>query len=303
MLLALFVTLHVHSQEERTVVLDKMDPYAGNYIYVAPKSKEIKGVLILIAGFGQYSTNTFSETKLEEETFKNGILTISFAAGNKLYADSVTELRLNNVIKDIVNRFQVSPESFVLGGYSAGGMIALRYVERCNEFPDNYPIKPAGVFMVDSPIDIFSIWDQLKESYNNHYSEPAYLEAEYALKFIEDDFGIPSENIETYSELSAFSMNKAYGTNEVFLYETPVRAYHDVDIPWRLINRNQTVHLSNYEVTAELINRLLLAGNEQAEFMQSFQTGYRSNGVRHPHSWSIVDEKELMIWMLRIISK
>jgi hypothetical protein len=38
-------------------------------------------------------------------------------------------------------------------------------------------------------------------------------------------------------------------------------------------------------------------GNKRAEFMQSFKTGYRSNGQRHPHSWSIVDEKELIVWM------
>ena len=97
-------------------------------------------------------------------------------------------------------------------------------------------------------------------------------------------------------------MNKKYGENEKFLKNTSVRAYHDVDIAWRLINRNQTVHNSNYEVTAELINRLMLMGNKKAEFMQSFKTGYRSNGRRHPHSWSIVDEVEFIQWMKKIIN-
>jgi hypothetical protein len=80
-----------------------------------------------------------------------------------------------------------------------------------------------------------------------------------------------------------------------------VRTYHDVDISWRIINRNQTVHGSNYEVTAELINRLVLMGNSRAEFIQTFQTGYRSNGQRHPHSWSIVNEVELIQWMNKLI--
>ncbi|MBK8873530.1 MAG: hypothetical protein IPN13_06235 [Bacteroidetes bacterium] len=92
-------------------------------------------------------------------------------------------------------------------------------------------------------------------------------------------------------------MNKAYSQNEIYLKDIAVRTYHDVDIAWRIVNRNQTVHLSNYEMSAELINRLVLMGNKRAEFMQSFKTGYRSNGQRHPHSWSIVDEKELIVWM------
>ena len=91
--------------------------------------------------------------------------------------------------------------------------------------------------------------------------------------------------------------DRAYSENEKYLTNTAVRAYHDVDIAWRIINRNQTVHNSNYEVTAELINRLVLMGNGKAEFMQSFKTGFRSNGQRHPHSWSIVDEVECIAWI------
>ena len=96
-------------------------------------------------------------------------------------------------------------------------------------------------------------------------------------------------------------MDKKYGENEKFLKNTAVRVYHDVDIAWRLINRNQTVRESNYLVTSELINRLLLMGNKKAEFMQSYQTGYRSDGRRHPHSWSIVDEVGFTMWMKELI--
>jgi len=164
---------------------------------------------------------------------------------------------------------------------SAGGMVAMRYVELCNEFPDKFPIQPKGIFTVDSPIDIFTIYEQLEESAKNNYSEPAVEEAVRAMGFIKEDFGIPRDNVATYAKLTAFSMNKSYCKNEKYLKNIAVRTYHDVDIDWRIINRNQTVHRSNYEVTAELINRLVLMGNDKAEFMQTFQTGYRSNGQRH----------------------
>ena len=285
------------AQTLHKIVLDGKDFSSGYYFAVAPPTDSIAGVLVLLAGFGQRPEDSPPETKLHQEAYKNNILTIFYAGGNKLYADSITLLKLTNVMNDVLTRFKVKSNSFVIGGYSAGGMIAMRYVELCNEHPNKFPIQPKGIFTVDSPIDIFTIYEQLEENAKNNYSELAVEEAERAMEHIKNDHGIPKDHISTYAKLTAFSMNKEYCQNEIHLKNTAVRTYHDVDIAWRIKNRNQTVHGSNYEVTAELINRLVLMGNDKAEFMQSFQTGYRSSGARHPHSWSIVNEVELIQWM------
>lgn len=291
----------IHAQSIERISLNESDFYSGHYLAVAPPGDSISGVLVLLAGFGQVPENTPPETKLQNVAYANNILTIFAAAGNKLYADSTAQANLTAIITDVITRYKVKSNSFVLGGFSAGGMIALRYAELCNEFPDKFPIQPKGVFTVDSPVDIFTIWDQLEKSAKDNYSELAVEEAERAMKHIREDHGVPRENIAVYSKLTAFSMDKSYGENECYLKDTPIRTYHDVDIAWRIVNRNQTVHFSNYEVTAELINRLNLMGNMRAEFMQSFQTGYRSNGQRHPHSWSIVNEVEFIQWMKELI--
>lgn len=300
-LIQLFSSFVLEAQTLQKIELKKKEGQSDYYLAVAPKDDSIKGVLVLLAGFGQHPEHTPPETKLHNVAYVNNILTIFYAAGNKLYADSVTQERLTAVIKDIISRFKVKPNSFVLGGYSAGGMVAMRYVELCNEFPNQFPIQPKGVFTVDSPIDIFTIYEQLEESARNRYSELAVEEAERAISFIKKDYGVPRENVAIYSKMNAFSMDKSLGNNEIHLKNTAVRTYHDVDIAWRIKNRNQTVHLSNYEMSAELINRLVLMGNTKAEFMQTFQTGYRSNGQRHPHSWSIVNEVELIQWMRNLL--
>ncbi len=290
------------SQSTTKIILDKADTHSGYYLVAEPEKRDsIKGVLVLLAGFGQTPDHTIPETKLHLEAKSKNILTIFCAGGNKLYADSITQQKLSIILKDVISRYGVKPTDFVMGGYSAGGMIAMRYTELCKEFPDKFPIQPKGIFTVDSPIDIFTIYEQLEETARNNYSEIAVEEAVRAIAFIKNDFGVPRENIETYAKLTPFSMNKVYSQNEIFLKEIAVRTYHDVDIAWRIINRNQTVHLSNSEMSAELINRLVLMGNKRAEFMQSFKTGYRSNGQRHPHSWSIVDEKELIVWMEKLL--
>lgn len=288
------------TQTLKRIDLDSNDFFSGHYHVVEPKDS-ISGVLVLLAGFGQRAEDTPPETKLHHVTYTNNILTVFFASGNKLYADSITQEKLTAVLKDVINRYKVKTDKFVLGGFSAGGMIALRYVELCNEFPDKFPIQPKGVFVVDSPIDFFTIWNELEEAANNNFSEIAVEEALRAMKHIKDDHGDPHVNFKYYTELNPFSMDKKNGENEKYLKSTAVRVYHDVDISWWLQNRNQSVIQSNYLITSELINRLLLMGNKQAEFMQSYQTGYRSNGQRHPHSWSIVNDIECIQWMKGLV--
>lgn len=293
----LLVCQITYSQTLKRIDLDSNDFFSGHYLVVEPKSDSISGVLVLLAGFGQRAEDTPPETKLHLVGYNSNILTIFFAGGNKLYADSITQVKLTAVIKDVLKKYKVKTNNFMLGGFSAGGMIALRYVELCNQFPDKFPIQPKGVFVVDSPIDFFTIWNELEEAANNKFSEVAVEEALRAMKLIKDDHGDPRLNFKYYAEINPFSMDKKNGENEKYLKSTAVRAYHDVDISWWLQNRNQSVRQSNYLVTSELINRLLLMGNNKAEFMQSYQTGYRSNGQRHPHSWSIVDEVEFIKWM------
>jgi pimeloyl-ACP methyl ester carboxylesterase len=297
--LSLFIisTTSCRAQTVQDIVLDPSDSLSGHYLVVEPETKPIKGVLVLIGGFGNHVDQILPETKLETVAAANGLLTVVFAMGNRLYADSITQQRLSQVFRDVIRRYKVSPNAFVLSGYSAGGTVALRYVELCNEQPSKFPIHPLAVFLVDSPIDIFTLWEHVELSARTRYSRPAYEEADNAMAVMRSDMGVPRENVAAYARVNPFSMNPAYGEPEKALKNTPIRAYHDVDIAWRLVNRNQTVHNSNYEVTAELINRLMLMGNKRAEFMQSFKTGYRANGQRHPHSWSIVNEEECISWI------
>lgn len=297
MLTLLFVYDIACSQSVKKTVVNEKEFFSGYYLAVEPETGSPEGVLMLLAGYGQRAEDILPETKLQNVAYANNILTVAFAAGNKLYADSITQHNLSAVILDILARYKVDPQKFVIGGFSAGGMVAMRYVELCHEFPDKFPVKPTGVFTVDSPIDIFTIWNNLEASAKNQYTPEAAEEAERAMGFIKADHGVPVENVSFYSKVTAFSMDKKLGENEKWLREVAVRTYHEVDVAWRLVNRNQPVSESNYLVTSELINRLLLMGNTKAEFIQSDRLGYRSNGTRHPHSWSIVDEVECIQWI------
>ncbi len=287
-------------QSVKKIIVNEKDSISGYYLAVEPKLQpgdSIQGVLVLLSGFSQHAESIFPETKLPNVAYANNILTICFAAGFKLYADPKVQAEITAILKDVIARYKVRADKFIFGGYSAGGTIALRYTELCNQYPSRFPVRPKGVFLVDSPIDIFTLWDNEEEAIRQNFSEAAVEEAKEAIYRMQSQYGIPAENIEKYSLVSPFCMNKAYGENEKYLSHTAVRTYHDVDIAWRIVNRRQTVRNANFLVTAELINRLMILGNDKAEFIQCAGKAHRSNGMRHPHSWSVVEEVECLQWM------
>lgn len=287
--------------EINKVVIDSSDSDYGYYLSVEPK-ETIECVLVLFPGFSQNSESIFLDTEFHKYAFEQNILTIGFAGRMKLTADSILQEKINLVLSDVIKKTKIEKDKFVLGGFSAGGVIALRYTELCYQFPNEYPIRPKGVFMADSPVDLYHSWKLQEENIKNNYSEISVNEANWLKRYYREFYGAtPSENPNRYISLSPFSIDEKYGNNEQFLKDVAVRAYHDIDIEWRLTNRNQTAKFDNYVATSELINRLMIMGNNKAEFIQSFKTGYRRNGQRHPHSWSIVEEEECIDWIIEIV--
>jgi hypothetical protein len=106
-------------------------------------------------------------------------------------------------------------------------------------------------------------------------------------------------NRQRYLELSPFFSESDSLSNEQYLKDVPVRLYYDIDIDWQLKNRRNSFYDTKILDGSELVKRLLLLGNERAEFMAAKQAGMRSNGVRNPSSLSIVDEVECIEWIKR----
>lgn len=79
--------------------------------------------------------------------------------------------------------------------------------------------------------------------------------------------------------------------------------YCDPDILWALRERNRDYYDMNAADLSAMINFLNLNGNKEAEFIPALGKGYRLDGTRHPHSWSIVDPVDCLNWVLNILNK
>ena len=142
---------------------------------------------------------------------------------------------------------------------------------------------------------MLGIFNYFNRELDKNFSEAGTSEARFVKNLMLKEIGDPEIESDKYSALTPFDSTSSEIGNEQYLSEIGVRVYHDLDINWLLKERRRSLIDSNAFASSELINRLLLNGNEQAEFVIG-KTGFRSDGTRHPHSWSIVDEEEFIQW-------
>ena len=291
-------TLFAQSFEK--IILNESDELGGYYIAMEPIDP-IKGVLVLFPTRGYSPESIFIGTKLQNLAWANGLLTIAVSAGESFYADSKSVNNLNRTLNDVLERYEVDPDRFVIGGFGGGGMIGLRYTEYINEKPSDFPIRPQAVFAIDPAVDLINLWKYFEREIHNGISDVGIREAKFVLSELRQNIGELEDNIEVYAELTPFYTKNADLGNEQFLKDIPVRLYYDVDLEWYLENKLRSAYDLNFLDGSELIKRLRLLGNDKAEFIQATGKGFLFNGQRHPHSWSVLDEVEFIKWANTIL--
>lgn len=206
---------------------------------------------------------------------------------------------LNTTFKKAISKYQAPKDKIVIGGFSLGGMNAIRYVEISKENPDLTSIQPIAVYGIDPPLDWARIYYSFQRTKELNFSEVAVNEATDYLAKLDEQFGGSPEKVPNiYTKHSMYSKSVKEGGNAGFLIDTPIRIYSDPDIDWHLKEKQTDFYDINALDQTAMINELRILGNENAEFINALGKGYRLNGMRHPHSWSIAEPNELMDWII-----
>ncbi len=66
-------------------------------------------------------------------------------------------------------------------------------------------------------------------------------------------------------------------------------------------NRRMDYYDMNALNQTAMINQLNILGNDKAEFINALGKGFRIEGARHPHSWSIVDVADCINWIQKCL--
>lgn len=264
-----------------------------------------RGLVVLLPGFGD-TIDFFDHFQLPRLMQERGYLIAALSmAGYVTWRQDIATL--HTVISRIVKDNRIPPDSLTIVGFSAGGTGAIRYAEYCIEHRCPPDVRAAAAVSVDGPLDFERWYDCAARKADRQPDNPA---GAMIVKMLTNNLGGPPAQRRTaYSEAAPLSITRPNGGNARLLKDTPVRTYSEPDIGWTIENWGNDYYCLNAIDQAALAQELRFLGNQSAEFVTTTGKGYRTQlnsatgkyekGERSPHSWSIVDERDLADWIER----
>ncbi|HET8859991.1 MAG TPA: hypothetical protein VFM92_08665 [Marivirga sp.] len=262
-----------------------------------PEEQDLKGYIVILPGFGQNAERVLEQTDLPKLTAQNGLLTIIPTLQDGIFSfgvDNSSQESLDNIIKDIKSKHHLEEQNFYLGGFSIGGSAAIKYAQ-------NARVKPKAVFGIDPPLDFERFYNSSKRDIRLSVNKEPSQENVYMVKRIEEVFGgTPETTLSNFHKISPYSFSDTTQSAVKKFGNIPLRIYSEPDVQWWLQERDADFTSMNVTECSAMINELNRLGNDKAELILTENKGYRKPyNSRHPHSWSIVDNDDLIKWLLK----
>ncbi len=260
------------------------------------KSEKKNGLLILFPCLPCDAKNTLSELEIGEISVENGFSVLAMNFNHHLYLNLSEKKELKKQLEKIVSEYDLPNKNIVIGGFSSGGNVSLIMSDYLIESESQ--IQPKGVFVVDSPIDLLALYKTAQKNLDMNFSEASIQEASWIKNSFDKEFGNPENGIGNYEEYSPFILETQNIQNLKNLEKLKIRFYTEPDLEWWKKNRNNDYEDLNAYYLKKLSEKLRDEfDNKNIELIETVNQGYRADGVRHPHSWGIVNEEELVKWM------
>jgi len=266
--------------------------------YELIKTKNQKGLLILFPCFPCDAENTLSEFKIAEMSIKNNFSVLAMNLNQRLYLNQKEKQELAKQLTDIIREQNLSKENIFVGGFSSGGNVSLLICDYLEK--NKSQIQPKGVFIVDSPIDLLGLYRTAEKNLKLNFSESSIQESTWIKNMFDKKFGNPSDSIKSYEQNSPYTLKTENIDNLKGLKGLKIRFYTEPDLKWwKEYAKNEYEDLNAFYIQ-KLSDKLKTEfGNKNIELISTKNRGYRANGERHPHSWSIVNRKDLVNWITK----
>jgi hypothetical protein len=188
--------------------------------------------------------------------------------------------------KHVLQEYKLNEKPFVLAGLSLAGTRALKLTEY---LLSNELMKPAGVILVDAPLDMERFWLSNERVKVFNKNEIAVNAAQWINAMLEKNLGgKPTESPTMYQSYSPFSYRLMDEKKLAMYLDIPIVAWHEEYVDWWMTNRSKDYYGTNSLDLAAFINELTLRGHQNATLMTTHdQTQLKS--LATPHSWLIVD--------------
>lgn len=296
------ITIALPAQRYQYVYRDQQDSSINCYLKVIPHQAEIVG--LMVRDFSSLpDTARPSRSQLHLKAAKQGIMTIFTVSSQRfpaLYYFDREPALLDEIIHEVINEHQIPDTNIFIGGISASGTRALRFIQYCQQGKSKFNTTVRGAFVVDAPLDLerFYLSAQRHRAY---FKKGMLWEANLILEKFPEILGVPQENRARYRAASVFSHTDTTLGHAADFLNTSLIFFHEPDIDWWMPERGATYYdLNSYDMAA-FVNKQIHHGHSDLKLITTTKQGFDRQGERNCHSWSIVDEDYLLGWVLQRI--
>ena len=272
---------------------------APGYTLILPKDS-ITGLAIMFHS-GRDTSHAGYEMRFYQPATQKRIGVMYVSTGNpfEFLFDSSRLYQLDSFIEKVLIQHPISRDNLLFAGMSLAGTRALKYALWCLEGNSPNHIKPRAIAICDAPLDFQRFWYDSKKAVAYNTNPTSVNEAKWVTYQLERNLGgSPVEVPEAYTKYSPYAKLWNVNPNAHLLKGVAIRAYTEPDIQWWTANRKKDYYGMNALDAALLINDLQIIGHSQSELITTSGKGMHPDGRRHPHSWSIVNNVELVEWFL-----
>jgi hypothetical protein len=266
-----------------------------NKNYELYKVEKEKGVLILFPGYGHVSDDTKNEFNIVDIATKNGFSVLLMSFNQHVFLRDDEKISLEKELGKIFKTNKISYQKTYIGGFSSGGNVSLLLSDYLIKTKSK--IQPKGVFIVDSPVDLLQIYQNSVKNIIKNFNIETVEESKWIIEDFNSKLGLPDRNIKNYEKFSPYIYKTGNVNNVSNLKGIKIRLYTEPDVEWWKQNSDNCYEeMNSYSIekfSMELKNKRF----SDIELIMTKNKGYRANGDKHPHSWSIVDINDLMKWM------
>ncbi|MFT4537004.1 MAG: hypothetical protein ACI9P5_004382 [Saprospiraceae bacterium] len=282
-------------QKEQSAPPESTKIVSDDYELIIPNKQD--GLLILFPCFPCNAENTRTEFNIINIAIDNNITVLLLNFNQHLWLSKAEKKDLEKIIFNAVSQNSINTDNTYIGGFSGGGNVSLLLADYLKSTES--AIQPKGLFIVDSPIDLLALYKNAQKTIEKNVSEIAVQEANWIVETFDSEFGVGDTAFINYNNKSPY-LSETNSTNNLSnLKNLKIRLYSEPDTLWWKVNRQAEYENMNAYYIEQLSNDLSkLYGEDNVAYIKTKNRGYRANGDRHPHSWAIIDEKDLVNWIL-----
>lgn len=256
---------------------------------------EQRAFLILFPCFPCDAADTRAESRIADTAAASGIAVLMLNFNRHILMSEAEQQEVIGTIAGAVAAHGVDASNTVIGGFSSGGNVSVLLAKALLRSAEP-PVQLKGVFAVDSPLDLVHLYECSKRDLAKT-SFPEYKdEAQYLLTLLDSTLGSPTDSMANYERAVPLLNSSA---SVAPLKDLPIRFYTEPDTAWWRTHRDDGYEELNAYGLKRIHDTLVAAGNTRAEYITTEGRGVQ-HGNRHPHAWSIVDEKEMVKWIQRL---